>query len=391
MSETPLLAAVVLAAGASSRMGACKALLPLGRGPAIERVLGAVAEAGVKQVVVVTGYDSDRLSPVLESLGVPQAYNALHTDGMFSSVQTGVRALPPGADAFFVLPVDCALVSADVLRHLAGCFAGRRSILRPTCAGACGHPPLIPGLYADELGTAGPGSDLRSFLNTHAESCVDVEVEDLTILLDMDTPDDYERLARFATRLDAATSGMELSPAWMAAEDALHLLGLLEVEPRVLAHCRAVSAVGTALAEAVNHNDPQSRLDAKLVGSAALLHDIAKGTSQHAFVAEHLLTKLGYRRLGEVIGAHMVLPDGSLAGSGLREEHLVFLADKLVVENKVEGLEARTARALRRHGHEPGAPGRIETRMEAAKTIAERVEQAAGRPLAELLPALLSA
>ena len=402
MSRTITTAAVVLAAGSSSRMGTTKALLPLGRESVIERVLGSVSKAGVDQVVVVTGHDAERLSPLLERLGVRRAHNARHAAGMFSSVQTGVRALPPDVDAFFVLPVDCALVRPEVLRMVDTRYretecgvreqepATATPILYPTCLGRRGHPPLISGGLRQEILAVEETGDLRSLLARHADCEVDVEVEDLTILLDMDTPEDYRRLVRFAAHLaEADGAGGQALAAALHAEDALHLLALLEAPTALVRHCRTVSFVGAALAQAVTTHRAGAELDVDLVRSAGLLHDLAKGSPKHAAVAQRLLAGLGLRRLGEVVGAHMVLPENELLNPRLTEAQLVYLADKLVVEDRVTGLEERTARALRAHAAGGTASSSsVESRMEAARVIAERVEQATGQRLDAILSAM---
>ena len=402
MSRTGATAAVVLAAGNSSRMGTTKALLPLGQMSALERVVGSVREAGVEQIVVVTGHDAERLSPLLERLGVRRAHNARHAAGMFSSVQAGVGALTPDVRAFFILPVDCALVRPEVLRVLntryreaenarsRGASAAATPILYPTCLGRRGHPPLVSGELQGEILTVDETGDLRLLLARHAEHEVEVEVEDLTILLDMDTQEDYRRLVRFAAHLDeAGGAAIPALPAALQSDDALHLLALLEAPAALVQHCRTVSAVGVAVAKAVNIHLAGAGLDVELVRSAGLLHDLAKGTRKHAVVAQRLLERLGLRRLGEVVGAHMVLPEDELSTPFLTEAQLVYLADKLVAGDRVTDLEERTARALLAYADGGAASSRsVELRMEAARVIAERVEQATGQGLEAILVAM---
>ncbi len=112
-------AAVVLAAGRSSRMGTSKPLLQVGQVTAIERVVSSLRAAGAGQVVVVTGHNPEALLPVLSRLQVDRAHNPDYDSGMFSSVRAGAAALSADVDAFFVLPVDCPLVTPRVLRLLA--------------------------------------------------------------------------------------------------------------------------------------------------------------------------------------------------------------------------------------------------------------------------------
>lgn len=89
MSSVAGIAAVVLAAGRSSRMRTFKPLLPLGSGSVIERVVRSVSRAGIGDIVVVTGHDSGHLAPVLGELGAREAYNPDWELGMFSSIRAG--------------------------------------------------------------------------------------------------------------------------------------------------------------------------------------------------------------------------------------------------------------------------------------------------------------
>lgn len=394
-----MIAVIILAAGSSTRMGLdasagevpSKALLPLGSATVIERVVRSVREAGLKEVLVVTGHAADRLTPVLDRLSVRHAHNAGHLDGMFSSVLTGVWALRPGVDAFFVLPVDYALVQPEVMIKMMRCFAeggdvdrggtgsgaGARGILHPTCRGHRGHPPLIPAHYRAELLTMSTDGNLRTFMEQHAGDESDVEVEDLTILMDMDTPDDYQRMARFARSIDGPVE-TGLSPG-----DSRFVRSLLQPSDRLIAHTEMVATLGLALGRAVRTH--AHHIDLDLVYSACLLHDLAKGARGHPAIGRRLLESLGLFRLAEIVGAHMVMPPEQLDLPHLTEDQIVYLADKLVVGDQLVGLAAKTAHTLEKHQGNPEGIASAESRMRAAVVIAQRVEAFLGRPLEEVI------
>jgi molybdenum cofactor cytidylyltransferase len=189
-------AAVVLAAGYSRRMGAFKPLLPLGSTTVIERVLATVREAGVETIRVVVGWQAEQLIPVLERCEIPWVRNTRSEDGMFSSVQAGVRGLP--SRAFFILPGDMPLVQPATFTRLIATWDARPGgIVYPCHEGKRGHPPLIAGGYLPEILRETPAGSLRELLGRHAEDARDIEVADPGILMDLDTPDDYqESLAR---------------------------------------------------------------------------------------------------------------------------------------------------------------------------------------------------
>ncbi len=370
-------------------MGASKPLLPLGSMTAIERLIRSVSRADVDEVIVVTGHDEHKLGPVLDRIPVRQAYNPGYDSGMFSSVRAGVRAsLDETSRAFFVLPADYPLIGPRALDRLILAFEeGGHGILHPSCCGVRGHPPLVSHRYAEALLKADGEQSLRDFLLEYTEDEVEVEIDELSILMDMDAADDYARLSQFAGYIDTAipegVSAPRAAPS-LSTEDALYLLSLLEVSDQLLRHCRTVALVGETLAHALKPHVPS--LDQDLVRTAGLLHDMAKNTPKHAIVAQNLLSNLGLSRLGQVVGAHMILSPGQLDTPSLTEEQLIYLADKLVIEDELAGIEERGARALRRRGPDPvGAEG-VRTRMRAAHIVRERVETVLQRPLEEVLP-----
>jgi molybdenum cofactor cytidylyltransferase len=388
VKETPTFGAVILAAGLSSRMGALKPCLPLGAATALERVAGSLRTAGVRDMVVVTGYERHQTAAEVKRLGLCEAHNPDYELGMFTSVQTGSRALQPHTEAFFVLPIDCPLVGPGVISALMSSYASNDDVIYPTCCGRRGHPPLLSARLRAALVAADRGGNLRAFLETLATDGRDVEVLDMSILLDMDTAEDYKRLSMFAEIIDRQRTGASNQEPRLSEEDALYLLSALEVEDRVIRHCQAVAAVAESLAEALNAGG--SRLDVRLVRSAALLHDMAKGNRRHAVDGETMLARLGLPTLGKIVGSHMVLPDREVDEPGLSESQLVYLADKMVVEDKAGSLDGRTEYALRTYGHDDASIASIERRMQAARTIIAKIEAALGRSIEDVLSGPLS-
>jgi molybdenum cofactor cytidylyltransferase len=345
----------------------------------------------VGQIVVVTGHEPDPLLPVLEALAVDRAHNPHYDSGMFSSVQTGAAALGCEMDAFFVLPVDCPLVTVRVLGLLLQEHErSRADATYPVCCDHRGHPPLLTARLASALLQADREGTLQTFLGGAAAVVAEVDVRDLTVLIDMDTPTEHQMVDRIATILDAAGRGSRFAapdeappePA-LAADEALFLLAAAGTPENVVAHCRAVAAVGEPLAEALKPHLPA--LDVALVRAGCLLHDLARLMPNHALLAEELLVNLGLPRLGEVVGEHMVLGSGSLAESGVTEVELVYLADKIVSGDELVGLDERETRAFRKKRPGPEAAERLRARMRDARYIADKVEAVTGRRLDEIL------
>jgi molybdenum cofactor cytidylyltransferase len=201
--EQPGIAAIILAAGYSARMGRFKPLLDLGGQTVIERVIASFKGAGILDVRVVTGYCREILVPVIERLGATVIINDRYAEGMFSSVQAGVKSLGPSTGAFFLMPADVPLVRADTIRYLAeNCHRHRDKILVPLFDGRRGHPTLIAARFAGEIINYRGEGGLGGILSMHSADIVPVTVADAGILLDMDTPGHYAGLQQKLQQID---------------------------------------------------------------------------------------------------------------------------------------------------------------------------------------------
>ncbi len=188
------LAAIVLSAGFSGRMGSFKPLLPFGSTSVIERVIATIRDAGVGTIRVVVGWNAELLIPVLDRCGVPWVRNERFAEGMYTSVQTGVRSLPADVAGFFLMPGDMPLVRGSTLvRLFAEWDAQPGGILYPCNDGHRGHPPVITAEYIPEILRDAPHGGLRELLARHAAVARNVEVPDPGILADLDTPEEYRR------------------------------------------------------------------------------------------------------------------------------------------------------------------------------------------------------
>src|ERR1035438_9300572 len=126
------LAAIVLAAGFSSRMVEFKPLLPLAGAMALERSIGLFRAASITEVIVVVGHRAEVLRPLAERSGARSIFNEQFEQGMYSSIIAGCSALPAWVEAAFVLPADTPLVRPATVRQLAEAWASRRpGILYP--------------------------------------------------------------------------------------------------------------------------------------------------------------------------------------------------------------------------------------------------------------------
>jgi len=185
-------AALIVAAGYSSRMERFKPLLPLGERTVIEQTIATFTAAGVENIIVVVGHNAKALSPVLEKVPVTVVMNERYDEGMFTSIKAGVMALSQSIDGFFMMPADMPFVMPDTVNQLMSTFTDQPSdVLYPTFNHKRGHPPLIArDVFKSILDSDGEGG-LKRLLNHPEIHANHLEVADEGILLDLDTYEDY--------------------------------------------------------------------------------------------------------------------------------------------------------------------------------------------------------
>ncbi|WP_373501012.1 DVU_1551 family NTP transferase [Desulfococcus sp.] len=382
------LAALVLAAGKSTRMGRDKPLLALGEGTVVERVIDLFQTAGITDIRVVVGHHGERLIPVVQKAGARAVFNSGYEGGMFTSVLAGLKTLDFRCAGVFMLPVDVPLVRPSTLRRLMDAWrripgkggpemdAGR-AILHPTFQGRRGHPPLIGGGHiADILKWRGDGG-LRTYTAEWERCAVEIPVADRFILVDMDTPEDYRRIADGQFCYDLP------SPAECAAL----MVEVLAVPPSVWGHCRAVADAAVILGHALNQAEGRRRtgspLSLPLIRAAALVHDLAREQPDHARAGAAFLRSMGFDAVADIVAVHMELPPER--EGRLEEAEVVFLADKLADGDVRVTLEERFRRQAARFGGESAAAAGIARRLSSAQAVRDEVERCVGRPLASIL------
>jgi molybdenum cofactor cytidylyltransferase len=191
-----MIAGIVLAAGASERMGRCKALLPIGKRPAVEVVVAALRGGGVAPVAVVVGKHA---TEILSGADLDEAEIVEHqdwADGRTSSIQAGLRALPGDCRAVVLALVDMPYVKAATVETLVNTFRAlpNAQAVIPIHQNRRGHPILLARTLFPKIEGLGPDEPLRNLLRD--ARAVEVPVDDPGVLIDLDTPDDLRRAPR---------------------------------------------------------------------------------------------------------------------------------------------------------------------------------------------------
>lgn len=192
------IAALVLAAGQSTRMGADnKLLLPFRDSTVVGETVDAVLGSGVSQTVVVLGHEAERVREALSGKAVTLVENPAYREGMATSVHAGIRALAPGTEAVMVCLSDLPLVEAAELRSLMEAFAaaGQKSLAVPVFQGRRGNPVLFSIDYRDEiLHVRGAVGGCKSLVARYPRQVLEVEMDSDHVLQDIDTMETYRRV-----------------------------------------------------------------------------------------------------------------------------------------------------------------------------------------------------
>ncbi|HIE51782.1 MAG TPA: DUF433 domain-containing protein [Armatimonadetes bacterium] len=189
-----MISALVLAAGESRRMGTPKQLLPFGASTVLQAVVDALAAAGVEEIIVVLGHRAEEIAPTLAERPVEIVVNENYRKGMLSSVQCGLRAVSPEAEAVLVALGDQPRLSPETVRQLISAYRIHSPGLAvPVYRGRRGHPLLLRAKYRDEVFHLNPEIGLRELLHRHPEEVLLVAVESDEVLPDLDDPVAYQR------------------------------------------------------------------------------------------------------------------------------------------------------------------------------------------------------
>jgi len=190
-----MITGILLAAGRSTRMGQPKLLLPWGRVQLVQHVAQTALRSALDHLIVVTGHRAEHVEAALAGLPVTPVHNAAFLDGQSTSVRAGIAALDANVEAAMVLLADQPLLQPSTIDALIAEYHQHQPlIVAPQYHGQRGNPVLFDRTLFSELGALQGDQGARPVLQAHRQQMHLVDVADEGVLLDLDTPDNYQQL-----------------------------------------------------------------------------------------------------------------------------------------------------------------------------------------------------
>lgn len=360
------IAAMIISAGYSSRMDDFKPFLRFKEKTAIKRVIDTYKNSGIDDVYVVVGYKGIEVIEALSDEKVTFVMNEAYDKGMFSSITKGIEALDEDITAFFMHPVDIPLVKENTIRLLRSEYLnGNKGIIVPTFLSEKGHPPLIDCRYKKIILNSSADGGLKRILNVYLEDSLLVPVFDEATLMDMDTRADYEKLLEYQ------------AIGTLSRSECHAILTYYQVPDHIIKHCQTVERLASDIYEYIHKVGFE--LNKEELIAAALLHDLVRQQKNHAEVGASILSEMGYKSIGAIIGTHMDIE--VIDNDNLSANEILYLADKLVNEDRIEPLNHRLNQCLMKKGSNNEAIDSINQRFSSAKKILKKIERLTGEPL----------
>ena len=366
------LAAIILSAGSSRRMGNhFKPLMPFGNDTVLAHVIRTYLKAGIHDIRVVCGYRADAIKSMGKKWPVTIIENPNYQDGMLSSVKAGIRSLEEKHNGFFIHPVDIPLVRQATIQKLAAFFQQSDcEILHPVFMDQRGHPPLISSRIKYDILEWDGKDGLRGAISDIRPKPKDLLVCDQGILCDMDTPKEYDQMMRRLEELDIPTLG----------ECQMAMDRIYDVADDIKKHCQTVALAALLFANELEKKG--YRLNKHRVITSALLHDIVRERKHHAKVGAQVLKEMGFDGIADIVADHMDYDVDDI--QAIDEKALVYLSDKLIQQNQPVNLIERFQKKLDAYSDSPEIATAIKQKLCRATTIKQKLESILGVTVEEL-------
>ena len=194
-----MIAAVVLSAGESSRMGSPKALLPISGVPFIEEIVRALKGTKIDRIIVVLGHHAEEIQKMIARLPVTFVVNRDYAKGQLSSLIVAIRSLAAEkttekVDGVLVHLVDHPFISPALVDHMIDRFyETKKLIVIPRCGGRRGHPVIFSSRLFPELLSAPLEKGAKIVVHAHRDETLEIETDFAGVTIDIDTPEEYRQ------------------------------------------------------------------------------------------------------------------------------------------------------------------------------------------------------
>lgn len=190
-----MISGIILAAGEATRMGKPKLLLPWRNTTIIEHIVDTYLKSNISELIVVVGANQDNIKKALASKPVFMVENPHYHEGMATSIRRGVEAASGKAEGYLIGLGDQPLIPADVIDQLITYFIKERpGIVVCTYKGKSGHPVIFARKFRRDLWSIKGDMGGRTIISEHPNEVTYIEVGNKGITLDIDTPEDYQKL-----------------------------------------------------------------------------------------------------------------------------------------------------------------------------------------------------
>lgn len=364
MKNKTKLSAIILSAGYSSRMGELKPLLKFGNKYALELLAETYMKSKIDDIIVVVGYRADDIMDSLKHLKVKWVVNSKYDEGMYSSIKKAIMELDEDSTGFFVNPVDVPIIKPSTIESLIREFTKtEKGIIYPLFNNEKGHPPIISNKYKEKIIENSAPGGLKNLLDLYLQDSYELPVCDNGVLMDMDSPLDYKLLSEYF-KSQNIPNDEECRAIWEQNN----------LPVNIMLHCKAVANIACCIAEKLLSKG--SGVDIKKIKAATLLHDIGRMQNQHAKAGQKILKKLGYEEIADIISVHTDIEIKNIVE--ITEAEIVYLADKLVIEDKYVTLEERFKKSIDEYGGNPKIYNKIKLRQDNAKMILDKINMITG-------------
>lgn len=310
------ISAVIVAAGLSSRMKDFKPLLSIGKKTIIETVISNFQSSGAEEIVIVTGHRTGDIEKKLADYNVKFVKNENYeTTHMFDSVCIGLKELKQKDGMVFITPSDSPFVQKFTLKKMIEEMDDSNlKVIQPSYEGKNGHPLLLSSDAVKGILKHDGTNGLQGAIDKFQSGFKNLSFVDPGVILDADRPKDYLKLIEYNENKNIPT--MEIC---------LKIYDYFNVPEDVRAHSFKVAMAAADICGRLVRKG--AALSYRTVIAAALLHDIAKGSTEHSKVGAGWLTDMGYYEIAEIVNRHVKL---EYIPEILTEKEVVYLADKMV-------------------------------------------------------------